>query len=66
MDHQLVASDAEDDKLQQVPSPVGAGKEVARRIVAQFDPGDGVSEGMSDVLVRHAVAPGLLVDLHTG
>jgi len=57
VDHQLVSSDNQDDQLEQVPRAVGPGEQVARWIVAQFCPGDGVGQSVFDVLLGDAVAP---------
>ena len=57
MDHQLVSSEDQDDRLEQVPRAIRPGKQVARCIVAQLDPGDGVGQSVFDVLVGDAVAP---------
>ena len=66
MDHQFVSSEDQDDPGEQVPGAVGPGEQVARWIVAQFGPGDGVGQSVFDVLVGDAVAPGSPVDLHMG
>lgn len=57
MDHQLVPSEDQDNQFEQVPSAIKPGEQVARRIVAQLDSGDGVSQSVLDVLVGDAVAP---------
>ncbi|HET9080518.1 MAG TPA: hypothetical protein VFO01_08380 [Trebonia sp.] len=57
MDHQIVSSEDQDDQLEQVPSAVGPGEQVARRLVAQLDPDDRVGRSVFDVLVGDGVAP---------
>ncbi len=57
VDHQLVSSDDQDDQLEQVPSAVGSGKQVARRIIPQLNPSDRVGQRVLDVLVNDAMAP---------
>jgi hypothetical protein len=57
VDHQLVSSEDQDDQLEEVPGALGPGEQVARRIVAQFDPGDRVDHRVFDVLLGDAVAP---------
>ena len=55
-DHQFLSSNVDDDQLEKVPGPVWSNEQVARRILSQFRPGDGVREGLVDVLVTNAAA----------
>lgn len=55
----------EDDQFEQVAGPVWACSEVAGWVVVELDPGEDMVEGVGDVLVGYAVAPGGSVDLHT-
>jgi hypothetical protein len=66
VDHKYFAFDANDDQLQEVPSSVGTRQNVTRRVLTKFGPGDGVLEGVSDVVVRDLVPTRRTMDVHTG
>ena len=51
MDRQHARGDEDHHHLEQIVRPIGADQEVARRLLTELHPRDGLAEGMIDVLI---------------
>jgi hypothetical protein len=65
MDHEHTCVDEDHHDLKEVASAIGADHEIARRVLAKFDPRDGLPVGVLDVLIADTVPASRRVDLHT-
>ena len=65
MDRQHTRVDEDHHHLEEVARAIGANHEISRRVLAELDPGDGLAEGMIDVLIADTVSAGRRMDLHT-
>ena len=65
MDRQHARGDEDHHHLEQIARPIGADHEVARRLLTELHPRDGLAEGMIDVLITDTVSTGRRMDLHT-
>ena len=65
MNRQVADLGLDHNQLEEIAGPVRAHHQVARRILPELDPRDGLSVGMVDVFVGDAMPAGGAVNVHT-